>query len=102
MAAGVAETSDLGSPSVADAPSTRFTVATTTETYVREVYALREAPDGSGLVTLAQNAVNGTWSADGRKVLFESSRSGDADLYTVNADGPSTRSIREAPVRSAA
>jgi hypothetical protein len=49
LAAGVAETSDLGSPSVADAPSTRFTVATTTETYVREVYGLREAPDGSGL-----------------------------------------------------
>jgi hypothetical protein len=50
IAAGVAETSDLGSPPVADAPSTRFTVVTTTGTYVREVYALSESPtEGSGL-----------------------------------------------------
>jgi hypothetical protein len=44
MAAGVAETSDLGSPPIADAPSTRFTVVTASNTYVREVYALQETP----------------------------------------------------------
>ena len=50
MAAGVAETSDLGSPPVADAPSTRFTLVTASDTYVREVYALAETPmEGSGL-----------------------------------------------------
>ena len=50
MAAGVAETSDLGSPPVADAPSTRFTVVTADETYQREVYALFESPlEGGGL-----------------------------------------------------
>ena len=50
LAAGVAETSDLGSPPVADAPSTRFTVVTATGAYVREVYALSESPtEGSGL-----------------------------------------------------
>jgi hypothetical protein len=50
MAAGVAETSDLGSPPVADAPSTRFTVVTADETYQREVYALSETPlEGGGL-----------------------------------------------------
>jgi hypothetical protein len=49
LAAGVAESSDLGIPPVADAPSTRFTVVTTAETYVREVYALSETPAGSGL-----------------------------------------------------
>jgi hypothetical protein len=50
MAAGVAETSDLGSPPVADAPSTRFTVVTAEETYQREVYALFESPlEGGGL-----------------------------------------------------
>lgn len=50
MAAGVAETSDLGTPPVADAPSTRFTVVTASGTYVREAYALWESPpEGSGL-----------------------------------------------------
>jgi hypothetical protein len=49
LAAGVAQTSDLGTPPVADAPSTRFTVVTTAETYVREVYALWEASEGSGV-----------------------------------------------------
>jgi hypothetical protein len=50
MAAGVADTSDLGMPPVADAPSTRFTVVAASETYVREAYALFESPpEGSGL-----------------------------------------------------
>jgi len=48
LAAGVAESDDLGSPPVADAFSTRFTVVTADETYVREVYALWEAPDREG------------------------------------------------------
>jgi hypothetical protein len=55
LAAGVAETSDLGTPTIADAPSTRFTVVTTAETYVREAYALWESPEGSG-VTAEQEA----------------------------------------------
>lgn len=42
VAAGVTETGDLGMPPVADAPSTRFTLVTTTGTHVREVYALDE------------------------------------------------------------
>jgi hypothetical protein len=49
LAAGVAETADLGTPPVADATSTRFTVVTTAETYVREAYALWETTEGSGL-----------------------------------------------------
>lgn len=51
MAAGVAETTDLGSPPVADAASVRFTVVTGTETYVRDVYALMETPEGAGTVS---------------------------------------------------
>jgi hypothetical protein len=50
MAAGVAATGDLGTPPVADAPSTRFTLVTAEETHVREVYALTESvgtADGS-------------------------------------------------------
>jgi hypothetical protein len=40
--AGVAETTDLGMPPVADAPATRFTLVTGSDTYVREAYALFE------------------------------------------------------------
>jgi hypothetical protein len=47
LRAGVGDSADLGSPPVADLPSTRFTVRTPDETYVREVYALgAEAPPG--------------------------------------------------------
>jgi hypothetical protein len=48
--AGVGDTADLGSPPVADVPSTRFTVFTGLETITREVYALSVSDgDGSGL-----------------------------------------------------
>jgi hypothetical protein len=56
MAAGVADTSDLGMPPVADAPSTRFTVVTATDTYVREAYALFETPPDGGGLTAEQQA----------------------------------------------
>lgn len=47
LQAGVGDSTDLGQPPVADAPSTRFTVVTEDETYVREVYALgAESPPG--------------------------------------------------------
>ncbi len=42
-AAGVTGTEDLGTPPLADVPSTRFTLATATETTVREGYALTES-----------------------------------------------------------
>jgi hypothetical protein len=42
LAAGVPETTDLGSPPIADMPSTRFTVTTADGVVVREVYALVE------------------------------------------------------------
>jgi hypothetical protein len=40
--AGIGDTTDLGSPPVADMPSTRFTLTTAEGTVVREVYALSE------------------------------------------------------------
>ncbi|MGY1689851.1 hypothetical protein [Geodermatophilus sp. SYSU D01105] len=49
VAAGVTETGDLGSPPVADAPATRFTLVTEEGTYVREVQALFALPDDGGL-----------------------------------------------------
>jgi hypothetical protein len=45
LAAGVAETGDLGAPPVADVFTTRFTLVTADDTHVREVYALSELPD---------------------------------------------------------
>jgi len=69
LAAGVAETTDLGTPPVADAPSTRFTLVTTGGTHEREVYALFETPGGSGL-TPGQEEARGrlsdlqTWLLD--------------------------------------
>ena len=56
LAAGVAETGDLGMPPVADAPSTRFTLVTSEGTHEREVYALWETPEGSGLTTEQEEA----------------------------------------------
>ncbi|MFD2090570.1 hypothetical protein [Blastococcus deserti] len=57
LAAGVAETGDLGMPPLADAPSTRFTLVTSGGTHVREVYALTEAAGlPRGGLTEAQEA----------------------------------------------
>jgi hypothetical protein len=58
LAAGVAETADLGTPPLADVPSTRFTLTTASGTHVREVYGLNETttmPD-SGLTEAQQAA----------------------------------------------
>jgi len=54
--AGVGDTADLGTPGVADAPSTRFTVSTGLETIEREVYALQETPEGGGGLSADQVA----------------------------------------------
>lgn len=57
LAAGVAETGDLGRPPIADMPSTRFTLVTAAATHVREIYGLTDTlalPD-SGL-TAEQSA----------------------------------------------
>jgi hypothetical protein len=49
--AGVGTARDLGQPQIADAPSTRFTVATAGGPATTEVYALSEATDSGGLTT---------------------------------------------------
>jgi len=54
--AGVGDTADLGTPPVADVPSTRFTVSTGLETIVRDVYALSEATEAGTGVTADQAA----------------------------------------------
>jgi hypothetical protein len=57
--AGVGDTDDLGSPPVADAPSTLITVSTGLETLESEVYALQEAPQDGGGLSADQLAARG-------------------------------------------
>jgi Tol biopolymer transport system component len=40
---------------------------------------------------------NPTWSADGKRVAFESSRLGDANIFTVRSDGTHLRELTFAP-----
>jgi hypothetical protein len=56
LAAGVAEATDVGTPGIADAPSTRFTVTTASGTSVREVYALTEGAGDPNLTAVQQEA----------------------------------------------
>lgn len=57
MAAGVADSTDLGRPPVADALTTRFTVVSGSHTYMREVYALGTTdPSGTSLTADQQAA----------------------------------------------
>jgi hypothetical protein len=48
LAAGVADTTDPGSPPLADVTTTRFTLVTAEERFVREVYALSEGVGAEG------------------------------------------------------
>jgi hypothetical protein len=68
--AGVTGTGDLGSPGVADATSTRFTLTTAEGTTVREVYALTEG------------------STDGLTAEQQDARARLADLVTELTDLP--------------
>jgi TolB protein len=46
--------------------------------------------DGSQPVNLSNSTSNDgscSWSADGQKVLFVSSRDGNTEIYVMNADG---------------
>ena len=74
LAAGVGETTDLGTPGIADAPTTRFTVTTATGTTVRDVYALAEGASSSSGLTPEQQAA----------------RARLADLFTELTDLPVT------------
>jgi len=48
-------------------------------------------------VAMAQNApflnINPSWSPDGRWLVFESRRHGDAELYIIGADGTGERRL---------
>src|SRR4051794_11492406 len=80
----------------ASTASTRNGRILLTETYpysggLGSIYAINA--DGSGRVLISDNAVNGSWSPDGRSILFESSRNGDPDLWSIHADGSSPKEL---------
>ncbi|WP_040338298.1 hypothetical protein [Candidatus Blastococcus massiliensis] len=56
LEAGVADTEDLGSPPLADVPTTRFTLVTSDGRLVREVYALSEGLGEEGLTDEQRDA----------------------------------------------
>jgi TolB protein len=60
------------------------------------VYLLR--PDGTGLRALTHfkghpNALLGSWSPDGRRIVLKTDESGDFQLYVMDASGGNRRRI---------
>jgi Tol biopolymer transport system component len=54
--------------------------------------------DGSGTRTIRSGESEpAAWSADGRRILFSSWRDGNAEIYTVNADGRRLRRLTRNP-----
>jgi len=56
--------------------------------------------DGTGLTRLTNSSgydAEGSFSADGRQIVFTSSRDGDPDIYTMDADGSHVRQITDKP-----
>ncbi len=57
-------------------------------------------PDGSQLKRLTSAAgydAEGSYSPDGKQIVFCSTRDGDPDLYIMNADGSGVRQLTNAP-----
>ncbi len=49
--------------------------------------------DGRGLRKVARNANGPSWSPDGHWLVYTSDRSGNGDIYVVNADGSGERRL---------
>lgn len=56
--------------------------------------------DGTGMQRLTDTPgydAEGSYSADGKQIVFTSNRDGDADLYLMNADGSNIRQLTNTP-----
>jgi Tol biopolymer transport system component len=56
--------------------------------------------DGRGLKRLTDSAgydAEGSYSSDGKQIVFTSSRDGDPDIYVMNSDGTGVRQITNVP-----
>ena len=56
--------------------------------------------DGTGMKRLTDAPgydAEGSYSSDGRQIVFTSTRDGDPDLYIMSADGSGTRQLTDAP-----
>jgi Tol biopolymer transport system component len=63
-----------------------------------EIYTVNV--DGSGLRQLTENRahdVEPTWSPDGQKIAFESTRDGNSEIYVMNADGSEQINVSRDP-----
>ena len=63
-----------------------------------ELYTIR--PDGTGLKRLTDSPgydAEGSYSPDGKQIVFTSSRDGDPDLYVMDADGSNVRQLTNTP-----
>jgi predicted small lipoprotein YifL len=85
LAAGVADTSDLGSPPIADATTTRITLVTAENTYVREAYALTEGASETTGLTEAQRAARAELSDLVDTLTGPTADSGDTVAYAPTA-----------------
>lgn len=60
----------------------------------------RSKPDGTGLKNLTDSKgydAEGSYSADGKKIVFTSNRTGSLELFIMNADGSGVRQLTHAP-----
>jgi Tol biopolymer transport system component len=63
-----------------------------------EIYVVR--PDGSNVRNVSQQPANDalpSWSPDGRRLVFRSTRDGNKELYVINVDGTGLTRLTAAP-----
>ena len=82
----------LATPSISHAafPGTngKITFESTRDSSMGQIYVMN--PDGSDVTRLTFSSGGDSypeWSADGKKIVFESLRDGNHEIYTMNADG---------------